>query len=188
MNLLKCNHCGRPFYDDVKVCPFCGHATNLSANNRVTKAISNPASHRLMEDFFSGNLHQPRLEPEKTKVQQQPCPEPEQTTEQQQPCPEPEKTKVQQQPCPEPEQITEQQQPSDAVLERADSIASIKADNSANTAESSDKEPDEIETTLPRKKRRGWIWIVILIIILALAAAAYFNWDFVYEKITSIIG
>ena len=26
MRLLTCGHCGRPFYDNKKACPYCGHA------------------------------------------------------------------------------------------------------------------------------------------------------------------
>lgn len=26
MRLLTCGHCGRPFYDNEKACPYCGHA------------------------------------------------------------------------------------------------------------------------------------------------------------------
>ncbi len=26
MRLLPCGHCGRPFYDNEKACPYCGHA------------------------------------------------------------------------------------------------------------------------------------------------------------------
>lgn len=26
MKLIKCDHCGRPFYDKEKACPYCGHA------------------------------------------------------------------------------------------------------------------------------------------------------------------
>ena len=28
MKLIKCDHCGRPFYDKEKACPYCGHAFN----------------------------------------------------------------------------------------------------------------------------------------------------------------
>lgn len=26
MKLIKCGHCGRPYYDKEKACPYCGHA------------------------------------------------------------------------------------------------------------------------------------------------------------------
>lgn len=196
MNLIRCNHCGRPFYDSEKACPFCGHASTLSVNNRVTKAISDPKSHKLMEDFFAGNLQHPDIrtvdavpvtktvEPQvkaSPVADAQPASEPEPTAEPK-PINEPEPVAATQ-PVAEPEAV----QPSEAVLDRADSIAAITADAPLNKEEAHDEQPDELETTLPRKKRHGWIWIIILVIILALAAAVYLKWDLVYSKISSII-
>ena len=180
MNLLKCNHCGRPFYDSEKACPFCGHAANLSANNRVTKTISDPKSHKLMEDFLAGNLQHPDIRP----VHSAPVIR---ETEQPEPIVEPVV-----EPVTEPDSLCETQsstmQPSDTVLERAESIAAVAAEKVENKEEIADIETNELETSLPRKKRRWWIWVIILIILLGISAAVYLKWDFVYEKVTGLIG
>lgn len=174
MNLIKCNNCGRPFYDSEKACPFCGHASNLSSNNRVTKTISDPRSHKLMEAFFNGE----KLQPETPPIQSTPVVNPE-------PAQEPEPI-VEPEPLIEPEPL----QPSDAVLDRADSIAAAVNANANNDSEEiiGENPNDELETTLPHKKRRWWIWVIILVILLGLAAAVYLKWDFVYGKISSLIG
>lgn len=186
MPLIKCKYCGRPFYDSEKACPYCGHATNLSAGNRVTKAISDPASHKLMEDILSGNYHPETITmhntPEATpKPAAEPIAEPvvEDVVE---PIVEPEAVV-------EPEPTEEDIQPSEAVLDRADSIAAAV---NANTNNGNDNVDDinpetELETTLPRKKRRWWIWIVIILILLGVAAAVYLKWDFVYSKVSSLL-
>lgn len=180
MSLIKCNHCGRPFYDSEKACPYCGHAANLSAGNFVTKAISDPTSHKLMEDVLSGNYH-----PQTPPVHSSPVVTPE-------PVAEPVVEHVVEpvvETVVEPEPIEEFNQPSEAVLDRADSIAAAVNANTENGGEDvADINPEaELETTLPRKKRRWWIWIVILVILLGLAAAVYLKWDFVYGKVSSIL-
>ena len=185
MSLIKCTHCGRPFYDNVEACPYCGHATKLSANSRVTKAISTPSSRKTMEDFFSGNLQQPSFRPVHSKpLLPDPEPEPAPAPE---PVPEPEPIP---EPVPEPEHVPapEPTPPSNTVIDRAESIAAIKSDNIDAPADIDVEEPHEVETTLPKKKRHGWLWIIFLVLILAIAAAVYLKWDFIIEKITSLIG
>lgn len=190
MNLIRCNHCGRPFYDSEKTCPFCGHAASLSVNNRVSKAISDPKSHKLMEDFFNGtlqrnDLHSANAVPVNKKEEPAADTNPVAKT---QTATEPEPV-AEAKPAAEPGPIAEPEpvQPSDAVLDRAGSIAAITADAPINNEEAHDEQPDELETSLPGKKRHGWIWILILVIVLAIAAAVYLKWDFVYGKISSLL-
>ena len=137
----------------------------MSANNPITNTVSDPESRMMMEDYMSGNLQQPTFRPVHSKpVEPEPVIESEPVVK------------------PEPDQ------PPEAVLDRAETIASIKTDIVDNPLEIDSEEPHEVETTLPHKKRRWWVWIIILIILLGIAAAVYLKWDFVHEKITSLIG
>ena len=189
MTLIKCNHCGRPFYDSEKACPFCGHATSLSTGNRITKAISDTTSHKLMDDYFTGNLPHREIRP----VHSAPVIKKEQTVAQPEPVVE-EEPVVEPNPDVEPDSIVEHApadesapaQPSDAILNRAESIAAAVADNGEGASDTDDDEPEEIETTLPRKKRHVWAWLLILVILVGLAAAVYLKWDFVYGKVSNI--
>ncbi len=197
MKLIKCSHCGRPYYDSESKCIYCGTPTSQSANNFVKQAISSPQSHQHMVDVLSGNYTAATTAEE---IPQQP------------------ETPIAAAPTEEPavmdtkESIDEtaaiveetaeavtavetvmENTPnnlSDAVKERAEAIAD--ATTSVNEASNDNDTPipnvEEIETT-PRKKRRGWIWIlVILVILLGIAAVVYLKWDAINELIAKIMG
>lgn len=213
MSLIKCNNCGRPYYDSEIACPFCGHATNLSSNNRVTKTLSDQKSREMMEAFFAGDLHQPEVQPvhrapiipkeepvamENPAVEQEPAEmpepnvvEPETIAEtepavESEPVVEPESV-VESEPVVEPEPEPEPEKPSDAVLGRAESIAAATNVNANIKEETIDDEPFELETTLPRNKRHIWLWFLIILLLLGIAAVVYLKWDLLYDKVSSII-
>lgn len=186
MKLIKCSHCGRPFYNEEKACPYCGHATNLSATNFVTRPISDPKAHKLMEDMLSGNLT-----PEPRPVHAAPLIHDDEPS----PAPLAEPAEVEeQQPLPnagpEPEAtVDEAAEPSNAVRERADGIATaLQQTEEVSHEEHPIEEPNAADTDHLPRKRRGWIWIVVVILVLAIAAAVYLKWDFVYGKISSLLG
>ncbi len=183
MKLIKCTHCGRPYYNEEKACPYCGHSTHLSATNFVTKSISTPQSHKLMEDVLSGNYH-PAPKPvhaETPVVAPQPQPEPLPVAE---PLPEPEAPIA-----PEPEAAPEPQSLQGA--ERAENIAAAAqqqepVENVLPTDATED--PNEVATTHEPRKRHGWIWILLIVILLALGAAAYLYWDTITNFVSSLLG
>ena len=37
MKLIKCGHCGRPYYDDSETCPYCGHVPGSSPQTADTE-------------------------------------------------------------------------------------------------------------------------------------------------------
>lgn len=171
MKLIKCNHCGRPFYDNEEKCPYCGHDARLSANNFVTKPISDPKTHRIMEEVLSGNYH-----PEPRPVQKpvaRPVEEPK-AIEEVEPI-------VAEMPVMEPEPEFE---PSAAVQERANAIAAIVSENEADATvtEAIENDIHQVETSEAPRKRHRWVWIVIILILLGIGAAVYLKWDFVYAK------
>ena len=186
MKLIKCNHCGRPFYDDVEACPYCGHATRLSATNYVTRPISDPKSHRQMEEVLSDEYRPEQHPVVENTVTEQPSVEPERI----------DMPEVAEEALPEPEPIAEMVETveeqvvaplSDSIQERADNIAS--ATNHVESAAEDDilDEPIEIETDSIPRKRHLWVWIIVILLILAIAAAAYLKWDFIMDKVSSII-
>ena len=177
MKLIKCNRCGRPYYDDQAVCPFCGQDTKFSANNFITKPITSPESHRKMEMHFSG---------EELKAAPAPAEAPEAPVVVETP----QEAPATAEPIEAPQEAPAMTQPEvdeDAdTSERAEAMASITAPVEAVEEESADEEP-QVEIAKPRK-RHGWIWIIVILLILAAAAAVYWKWDFVYEKVTSLLG
>ena len=183
MKLIKCNHCSRPFYDDVEACPYCGHATRLSATNYVTRPISDPKLHRVMEEVLSGEYRPEQHPVVENTVTEQPSVEPEKI----------DIPKVVEEALSEPEPMAETAEEefaaplSESIQERAENIAS--ATNHEGNDEENDMldEPVEIETELVPRKRHLWVWIIVILLILAIAAAAYLKWDFITEKISSII-
>ena len=187
MKLIKCSHCGRPFYNEEKACPYCGHAAHLSATNFVTRPISDPKSHHLMEEMLSGN-YKPQPIPVHTAPIIQEKEEPVQATVPEQvSVPEPapvEETN------PEPVAVEEVEQPSEAVQERAENIAAVTSQNAPGEVENPDQleDPNGAEIAHAPRKRHVWVWIIVIILILAIAAAVYLKWDFVYDKVKGLIG
>ena len=176
MKLINCNHCGRPFYDDAESCPYCGHATHLSATNLVTRSISDPKSHKLMEEVLSGNYHP---EPERAEPAVAPTPV---VTEPPAPV-----TEIPPAPEPQPQEVEQPETPSESVQERAENIAAAANHEGLDGIEDDMEEPNQIETIPAPRKRRVWIWIIVIILILAIAAAAYLEWDFIVEKAKALL-
>lgn len=175
MKLIKCKKCGRPFYDNEAKCPYCGSETSLSAENYVTKSISDATSHKRMEDVLSGNY---RPEPEIV------APVVEPVAEVVEPVAEPVATAVE-------ETAAAVEETVETVPERAEAMAAIEAaqgnETVNNDVNEALEERQEVETSAPRK-RHGWIWILIIVLLLAAAAAVYWKWDWVYPKVMSLFG
>lgn len=171
MKLIKCNHCHRPYYDSNAQCPYCGHDTQMSINNVLTRPISDPEAHRRMERMLSPDYDPREYQPieRPAKPAHQPQPEPEKM-EVQEPVAEPVETFV-----------------SETAQNRADAIAAIKSVADEQHDEHVATEESDVETTpLPKKRHRGLVIVIIIVVILLLAAAAafcYLKWDFVKEKV-----
>lgn len=48
MRLLTCGHCGRPFYDNEKACPYCGHA--FTPSTEATDEVLKPQNEELEQE------------------------------------------------------------------------------------------------------------------------------------------
>ena len=159
MKLIKCGHCGRPFYDEETACPYCGHAAHLSASNLVTRPISDPETHRLMEEGVTTE-QRPTREPDSVQTLTDDC-----------------EAMAEPEPIAEPIAEAEPREefiPSETVQERAENIAAITANEAVGVHETDpdEEEPNEVETTHIPHKRRHWPWVV-LIIVLLLAGIVY---------------
>lgn len=170
MNLIKCSHCGRPFYDSESHCPYCGSDARLSANNRITQPITDAKMHKIMEDVLSGNYRpEPVDEHAAPVVADIPAtPEPETIA------------------AIEPDTIEPDVIPSEAVQERAEAIANATEGDTKEFIESDTPDDEELETSHLPRKRHTWLWILLIVLLLA-AAAVYWQWDFVYSKISQLI-
>lgn len=176
MKLIKCIKCGRPFYDNEPKCPYCGSDTSLSAENYITKPISDPESHKTMEDVLSGNYQPKPQQPEPLA----PAP----MADMAEPVPPMETIPPMETPITEP--VVEM-----AESTRAEAMAAIESQSVEAVNEmvgDVNEAINEVETSYAPRKRHRWIWIVILILLLAAAAAVYWKWDFVYAKVMSLLG
>lgn len=198
MKLIKCIYCGRPFYNDQAQCPSCGHDAKTSANNFVTKPISDATSHRRMEQILS-NKNETVSNQAKTvneDVEQEPIVAvAEEHTE------EPVATPTEESDSRNEESNTDSETVADNVdestadskrssrkQERTDAIAALKAET-IKPSDSDETMPDfdQAETTNAPRKRHVWLWIVVGIIAV-LAAAIFWKWDLVNEVIKSFLG
>ncbi|MCR5193446.1 MAG: hypothetical protein K6D59_09090 [Bacteroidales bacterium] len=188
MKLIKCSHCGRPYYNSEEKCIYCGTPTSQSENNFVKQAITSPKSHKLMEDVLSGNY-----KPSNLAENIPPKPEKESVAETVEETVVVEEAAVEERIVEETEAVEEvvetvEKEVSEAVKERADAIADITtATDDTIKNEIIYPSVDEIETT-PHKKGHGWIWaIVIIVLVLGIAAAVYLKWDAINGLITKIM-
>ena len=161
MKLIKCGHCGRPYYDENEACPYCGHALGSSPTNNQDENTQKQPEQTIQEPASSKKTAPASvLEPEpqgEAKTAAKPMPatlQPKQNT------------------------------------QRANAIAAISASATQNTElQNSDKnesDPNQIETILPPHKRHTWLW-VLLVVLIMLAAAAYFFRDYVKQALSSLL-
>ena len=163
MKLIKCRHCGRPFYDENEACPYCGHALDSSSNNNpnesnlsesnsnesnhnesnLSESNSNESNHN--ESNFSENNLNESTQPEQSSV------------------------------------LRSQTSVSEpfSVPSRADAIAALTSTSQQNEAQpdqiqNENYDPNQIETTLPPRRKHTLLWIAITLLIIASAAAVYF--------------
>ncbi len=195
MKLIKCNRCGRPYYDNQAVCPFCGQDTKFSASNFITKPVSTPESHHLMEQRLSGKPQEQSLETKPSPViETAPIAEQQHNEEVIDETP---STHTAANLTSEEAAIASAFIDSDSedntdsestpANGRAEAMANLAAQNDESEYNNDTiEEEHQVEVAKPRK-RHTWIWI-LLIILLLVAAAAYWKWDFINEKINSLLG
>ena len=199
MKLIKCIYCGRPFYNDQQQCPFCGNDAKTSANNFVTRPISDASSHKKMEDALSARLHNgadnDNQEIHDTTAEAMPTEaaahEPLTTD-----APEHETTNVDMEDETSKETAdnldeTKAEMDNNTCVkpERADAMAALKKEE-GDMEDEEDAEPsdaDNVETTNAPRKRHTWLWILI-VLIAVLAVFVFWQWDFIQEKTNSILG
>lgn len=168
MKLIKCGHCGRPYYDDSETCPYCGHVPGSSPQtaDAEQKATSNS-----------------------TDGTAQAAPVPDTTPSESQPenaNPQPAETIT-------PVADTDTDNVADAAPTslRAESIAAAVASgpltNSDDDESSPLSDPNQVETILPPRRRHPWLWLLLILLLAAIAAAAYIYRDALKQIITSLI-
>jgi len=182
MKLIKCGHCGRPYYDENEACPYCGHALGSSPTNYQKEGTQKQPGQTIQEPASSKKTA-PAPE-QKTIIAAAPIPEPE-PTEEDKPVLEPEpqgEAETAAKPMPatlQPKQNTQ----------RANAMAAISASATQNTelqkSDKNESDPNQIETILPPRKRHTWLWV--LIVVLIMLAAAYFFRDYVKQALSSLL-
>lgn len=146
MKLIKCGHCGRPFYDKEKACPYCGHAFDSlqpDENRPPLEGVGRrPGVVRTRTDKGERRIANPTEQECNIDT-----------------------------PANSPSSVLHSPFPT-----RGESIAAITESQSQPSVLNSlpENDPNQIETTYPPRKRRVWLWVVIILLVLALAAAAYF--------------
>lgn len=183
MKLIKCGHCGRPYYDENEACPYCGHALGSSPTNNQDESTQKQPEQTIQEPVSSKKTD-PAPE-QKTIIAAAPIPEPE-PTEGYKPVLEPEpqdEAETVAKPTPAPLQPKQNTQ-------RANAIAAISASATQNAklqnSDRNESDPNQIETILPPRKRHTWLW-VLLVVLIMLAAAAYFFRDYVKQALSSLL-
>ena len=191
MKLVKCIHCGRPFYNDQEKCPFCSRVALSSSNNFVTKAISDPKSHDMMLLRLSGQW------PENdTAVEEQETPTADNATIDTTPEPVEQEAMATEQTNEANQEPSEQLATEEAKVEettnetvenRADAMAAIASQHSQINEEDVEMpEEHQLETNDKPRKKHTWLWIVLIVIVVAIAVFAFLKWDMIAEKIASI--
>lgn len=184
MKLIKCGHCGRPYYDENEACPYCGHALGSSPTNNQDESTQKQPEQTNQEPASSKKTAP--APKQKTIIAAAPIPEPE-LTEGYKPVLEPEPqgeaetaSKPTSAPLQQPKQNTQ----------RANAMAAISASAMQNTelqnSNRNESDPNQIETILPPRKRHTWLW-VLLVVLIMLAAAAYFFRDYVKQALSSLL-
>ncbi len=64
MKLIKCDKCGRPYYDNEVECPYCGHSTSSSDN--ISKPEINVTEVDIMPDIIP--VHERPIIPEENNT------------------------------------------------------------------------------------------------------------------------
>lgn len=184
MKLIKCGHCGRPYYDENEACPYCGHALGSSPTNNQDESTQKQPEQTNQEPASSKKTD-PAPE-QKTIIAAAPISESE-PTEGDKPVLEPESqgeaetaSKPTSAPLQQPKQNTQ----------RANAMATISASATQNAelqnSDRNESDPNQIETILPPRKRHTWLW-VLLVVLIMLAAAAYFFRDYVKQALSSLL-
>ena len=143
MKLIECGHCGRPFYDKEKACPYCGHAFDSlppveKENEELedTRPLSSTTPSNLDRETKNGEL--------KTESNID---------------------------APASSPLTTLHSPFTLRAESIAAITENQSQPDIPNHQPCN-DPNQIETTYPPHKRRVWLWVVIILIVLALAAAA----------------
>ena len=166
MKLIKCGHCGRPYYDDSETCPYCGRVPG-----------SSPQTADAEQEATSNS----------TDGTAQAAPVPDTTPSDSQP------ENANPQPAENITPVADTDNVVDAAptSRRAESIAAAVASgplsNSDDTENSPLPDPNQVETILPPRRRHPWLWLLLILLLTAIAAAAYIYRDALKQIITSLI-
>ena len=165
MKLIKCGHCGRPYYDDSETCPYCGRVPGSSPQTA-------DAEQEATSNSTDGTV--------------QAAPVPDTTPNESQPenaNPQPAETIT-------PVADTDNVVDAAPTSRRAESIAAAVASGpSSNSDDESSplSDPNQVETILPPRRRHPWLWLLLILLLAAIAAAAYIYRDTLKQIITSLI-
>ncbi len=166
MKLIKCGHCGRPYYDDSETCPYCGRVPG-----------SSPQTADAEQEATSNS----------TDGAAQAAPVPDTTPSDSQP------EKANPQPAETITPVADTDNVADAAPTslRAESIAAAVASgpltNSDDGESSPLSDPNLVETILPPRRRHPWLWLLLILLLATIAAAAYIYRDTLKQIITSLI-
>lgn len=158
MKLIKCGYCGRPYYDDSKTCPYCGHVPGSSPQTADTEQEATTGSADAAEQAI-------------------PAPDtalgdslPETIT-----------------PVADTGNLAEQPTASQRAESIAAAVASAPSTDGDDTESSPLPDPNLVETILPPRRRHPWRWLLLFLLLAAIAAAAYIYRDTLKQIITSLI-
>ena len=158
MKLIKCGHCGRPYYDDSEACPYCGHVPGSSPQTADAEQEANDDSADAAEQAI------PAPDPAPADCQ------PETIT-----------------PVADTGSPAEQPTASQRAESIAAAVASGPLSNSVDDESSPLSDPNQVETILPPRRRHPWLWLLLILLLAAIAAAAYIYRDALKQIITSLI-
>ena len=165
MKLIKCGHCGRPYYDDSETCPYCGRVPG-----------SSPQTADAEQEATSNS----------TDGTAQAAPVPDTTPNESQPDnanPQPAETIT-------PVADTDNVVDAAPTSRRAESIAAAVASGPSSNSDDERSllsDPNQVETILPPRRRHPWLWLLLILLLAAIAAAAYIYRDTLKQIITSLI-
>ena len=158
MKLIKCGHCGRPYYDDSETCPYCGHVPGSPPQKADTEQEA--------IDDSTDDTAQAAPVPDTAPADCQPEP----IT-----------------PVADTGSPTEQPTANQRAESIAAAVASVPSTDGDDTESSPLPDPNLVETILPPRRRHPWRWLLLFLLLAAIAAAAYIYRDTLKQIITSLI-
>ena len=144
MKLIECGHCGRPFYDKEKACPYCGHAFDslppIETESEEMEDIRPQSS--TTPSNLDGETENVELKTESNID------------------------------APVSSPSTASHSPFTMRAESIAAITESQSQPTTSNSQP-ENDPNQIETTYPPRKRRVWLWVVIIVLLTLIAVAAH---------------